>query len=78
MGMRLRVILFFEDRFWRQTVINLMAHFNVSAPVRITATCIDRHLQWSQAGNIWQNAAVRTALYTAMSPLRWMRDRLRG
>ncbi|HEV2582342.1 MAG TPA: hypothetical protein VGT44_15915 [Ktedonobacteraceae bacterium] len=78
MGMRLRVIPFFEDRFWRQTILRLMAHFNIDAPVKITATCIDKRLQWSQAGNIWQNAAVRTVLYTAMSPLRRMRARLRN
>ncbi|HEX6109064.1 MAG TPA: hypothetical protein VFZ02_06575 [Ktedonobacteraceae bacterium] len=78
MGMRLRVIPLLEDRFWRQMLINLMAHFNLSAPVKITAVCIDKQVHWSQAGNIWQNAAVRTALYTAMTPLRWIRDRLQG
>jgi hypothetical protein len=78
LGMRLRVIPFFEDRFWSQTLGNLLAHFNLSAPVKITATCIDKHVQWSQAGNIWQNAAVRTAWYTAMTPLRWIRRRVRG
>jgi hypothetical protein len=70
LGMRMRVIPFFEDRFWRQTLIRLMAHFNISAPVTITATCIDKRLQWSQVGNIWQNAAVRTVLYKMMTPLR--------
>jgi hypothetical protein len=70
MGMHLRVIPFFEDRFWRQTLIRLMAHFNIYAPVQITATCIDRRLQWTQAGNIWQNAAIRTAIYTMLSQLR--------
>lgn len=78
MGMRMRMIPLFEDRFWRQTLINLMAHFNIYAPVKITATCIDKHIQWSQAGNIWQNAAIRTVLYTAMTPLRWIRDRIQG
>ena len=78
MGMRLQVIPFFENRFWRQTLVRLMAHFNIYAPVKITATCIDKRMQWSQAGNIWQNAAVRTALYTVMSPLRRVRTRLRG
>jgi hypothetical protein len=74
-GMRLRVIPFFEDRFWRQTLINLMAHFSISESVQLTATCIDKHMQWSQAGNIWQNAAIRTAIYTMLSPLRWIRDK---
>ncbi len=75
LGMRLCIIPFFEDRFWRQTLINLMAHFNMAAPVRITATCIDQRLQWSQAGNIRQNAAIRTTLYTMLSPLRWIASR---
>jgi hypothetical protein len=77
MGMRMRVIPLFEDRFWRQTLIRLMAHFNIYAPVRITATCIDKRLQWSQARNIWQNAAIRTAIYTTLTPLRRMRESLR-
>jgi hypothetical protein len=78
LGMRMRVIPFFEDRFWRQTLIRLMAHFNLSAPVKITASCIDKRLQWSQAGNIWQNAAVRTALYTLTTPVRWLRTQVGG
>jgi hypothetical protein len=76
MGMRLRVIPFIEDRFWRQTLLNLMAHFNMYAPVKITASCIDKHVQWSQAGNIWQNAAIRTFLYTMLAPVRWMLKRI--
>ncbi len=42
-----RPVPFFEDRFWSQTLINLMAYFNLSAPVKITATCIDKRVQWS-------------------------------
>jgi hypothetical protein len=49
---------------------------NLSTPVKITATRIDKRLQWSQAGNIWQNAAARTLLYTVTKPLRWIRKRL--
>jgi hypothetical protein len=48
----------------------------MQAPVQISASCIDKHVQWSQAGNIWQNVAVRTVLYTAVSPLRWIRNRV--
>ena len=78
LGMRLRVFPFFEDRFWSQTLSNLMAHFSLAAPVYITATCLDKHVQWAQAGNIWQNAAVRTVLYTAITPLRRIGRRGRG
>ncbi len=39
----------------------------------MTATCVDPKLQWSQAKNIWHNAAIRSALYATAAPLRWAR-----
>ena len=75
MGMRLRVIPFIEDRFWKHTLTNLVAHFNISAPVQLTATRIDKRIQWSQARNIWRNAAIRTVIHTALSPLRRVRGK---
>jgi len=44
---------------------------------RVKNACIDKRMQWSQAGNIWQNAAIRTVIYTMLTPLRWIRERLR-
>ena len=41
----------------------LAAHFGVNGQVRMHKTCVDRRLQWSQAKNIWHNAALRTAIY---------------
>jgi hypothetical protein len=37
--------------------------------------CVDRRRQWRKAGNIWKNAAVRTAIWTLATPLRWLRGR---
>jgi hypothetical protein len=65
-----------EDRHWEATLRSLAAHFGVDAPVQIHALCVDPRLQWSQARNIWQNAGVRTALYRAGLPVRWIRGRL--
>jgi hypothetical protein len=40
-------------------------------------TCVDPRYQWSQAKNIWHNAALRSMLYTVAAPVRWVRKRAR-
>lgn len=63
-----------ENRFWQQTLINLARHHGVAAPVVTTTTvCVDRRRQWRNAGNIWHNAAIRSALYALGTPLRSLR-----
>jgi hypothetical protein len=62
-----------EDKFWCHTLSALAAHFGVSATPELTRDCIDPRFQWRQAGNIWQNAAIRSVLYSASTPLRWVR-----
>ncbi len=42
------------------------------------ATCVDPKLQWSQAKNIWYNAALRSVIYAAAAPLRWVRKPFAG
>jgi len=59
-----------EDDFWHATLRNLAAHFGVQGQVQQQVTCVDPRLQWSQAKNIWHNAAIRTALYTPVAMLR--------
>ncbi|HLZ20594.1 MAG TPA: hypothetical protein VKQ30_00525 [Ktedonobacterales bacterium] len=59
-----------EDRFWQHTLTALAAHFGAHEPVQTETTCIDPKIQWSQARNIWQNAAARTML---TAPTRWFR-----
>jgi hypothetical protein len=29
----------------------------------LTFICVDKKVQWSEAGNVWHNAAIRTAVY---------------
>ncbi len=67
-----------EDKFWQQTLESLASHFGVSGQVQTTATCVDPKIQWSQAKNVWHNAAIRTALYKMASPARWARGLLPG
>jgi hypothetical protein len=62
-----------EDAFWRHTLGALAAHFGVVCPVETTVVCVDRRRQWANAGNVWHNAAIRSALYTMAAPLRALR-----
>lgn len=66
-----------EDAFWRYTLRSLAAHFGVYEDVEMQVFCVDPKLQWSQAGNVRHNAAIRTALYTVSRPFRWGWKRLR-
>jgi hypothetical protein len=60
-----------EDRHWQQTLHNLAAHFGVrAAAVEYQTVRLDRRRQWSRAGNVWYNAAVRSALHTLATRVR--------
>ena len=68
-----------ENQFWQHTLQSLAAHVqgDTSITVQMELTCVDPRLQWSQAKNIWHNAAMRTAMYKMATPLRWIRGRKR-
>ena len=70
LGLRLGIIHRAEDDFWQTTLRNLAAYFGVEGVVVHNVTCIDSHVQWSEAKNIWQNAAMRTAAYLVTMPFR--------
>jgi hypothetical protein len=74
LGCRLGIVHKTEDAFWQQTLKNLAAHFGVEGYVQQAVTCVDPKVQWSEAKNIWHNAAVRTGIYYLMSPVRWLRN----
>ena len=64
-----------EDKFWIHTLTALAVYFKVEAQVELEITCLDPKLQWSEARNIWHNAALRTMIYKMTAPLRWIRKR---
>ena len=66
-----------EDEFWLATLQNLAARFGVKTQARQEVALIDPRVQWSQAKNVWQNAAIRTGLYYIATPFRWARKKLR-
>jgi hypothetical protein len=59
-----------EDLFWEQTLIRLAAYFGVYGQPQTIVTCVDPRRQWRYAGNVWQNAAIRTTLYRLAAPVR--------
>lgn len=63
-GMRLGYADEKEDEFWHATLVNIAKHFGVNGQVTQQTVCIDPRWQWKYVGNIWNNAAIRTALYT--------------
>lgn len=67
-----------EDEFWQYTLNQLSKSFGVNGHVQMTAVLLDPKVQWSEAGNIWHNAGVRTMLYTVGTPFRAMSRQLNG
>jgi hypothetical protein len=59
-----------EDTFWHATLKNLAADHGVHTHVQQQTTLVDPRLQWSEAKNIWYNAAIRSTLYTFTWPVR--------
>ena len=55
-----------EDSFWHGTLRALAARFGVNGTVQQRTTLVDPRMQWSEAGNVWHNAAIRT---TVLAPI---------
>ena len=74
LGCRLGVVHKNEDAFWKGTLTNLAASFGVQGQaVSQKTTLVDPKMQLGQTGNVWHNAAIRTGLYIAATPVRWAR-----
>ena len=59
---------------WRPC-ITWPVRFGVEAMATMEQTLVDRKRQWRNAKNIRHNAAIRSAVWTATHPLRWLRAR---
>ena len=64
-----------EDRFWRHTLTALAGHFEVSADIERDMECVDPSRLWRNAGNVWRNAGIRSALHTMAHPVSEVRRR---
>jgi hypothetical protein len=62
-----------QDKIWTHVLSSLAEHLGVKGNVVMTKTLVDPSVQWSEAKNIWNNAAIRTVFYLAGTPVRWIR-----
>jgi hypothetical protein len=60
-----------QEFIWVHVLTELAAHFGVKGQVTMARECLDPKLQWSYTRNVWNNAGVRTTLYTLAAPVRW-------
>jgi hypothetical protein len=65
-----------QDATWTHVLRSLASHYGLTADVQQRKTCVDPALQWSNAGNIRHNAAIRTLFYRLGAPFRWLRGDL--
>jgi hypothetical protein len=78
LGARIGIVHKMEDEHWHYVLNHLAAHFGVQGGAVVQKnTLVDSRLQWDQAKNIRQNAAIHTAIYLALSPFRWISSKLR-
>lgn len=56
-----------QERIWRHVLGSMATHLGVEAAVDVQKACIDARLQWSEVGNLWHNAQVRTLLYVVVT-----------
>lgn len=67
-----------QDKTWTHVLRSLAAHHGIVAEVQSSKTLVDGQLQWSKAGNVWHNAAIRTMLFRLTWPLRMVRNAVIG
>ncbi len=64
-----------QTGIWTYLLNSLARHLDVPADVSVDVRCVDTRMQWSQAGNVWYNAQIRTMLYM---PFRWLGRLMKG
>ena len=66
----------FNDRFWRDTLLNLARQMGVAEPVVETQiVCVDRRRQWRYVRNLRNSASIRTLRRNLGAPLRMLTGR---
>jgi len=59
-----------EDKFWQATLLNLARGLGTSGRFEQRNTLIDPCVNWQKAGNLLQNAAIRSSLHMPLHLLR--------
>jgi hypothetical protein len=77
LGARIGIVHSMEDEHWHTVLTNLALHFGTQGEVTQTNLLVDSRMQWSQFSNVRHNAAIHTGIYLALSPFRWIGNKLR-
>jgi pyruvate/2-oxoglutarate dehydrogenase complex dihydrolipoamide dehydrogenase (E3) component/anti-anti-sigma regulatory factor len=64
-----------QVRIWTHVLTSLAAYLGVPAHITAESTCVDSQTRWSQIGNIWRNAQIRTLVH---EPVWWLTAPLRS
>jgi hypothetical protein len=59
-----------EDAVWLHVLNQLAQRWGVRGQVNFHKVLIDPQIQWKYAGNVFKNAAIRTFIYVAATPVR--------
>lgn len=60
-----------QNEIWRDTLSKLAQHFGVASPkVRSRIAIVDDRRQWKNWKNLWNNAAIRSAVWSLGAPVR--------
>ena len=59
-----------QTRIWTHVLTSLAVHLGVPADITFDQECVDTSLRWSQIGNVYYNAQIRTLIH---EPKRWFR-----
>ncbi len=65
-----------QEGIWSHMLTQLAGHYDLTVPVSVERQQVDSKMQWNRAGNIRQNAQIRTTLHTMTTPVRWVRSRI--
>jgi hypothetical protein len=66
-GFRLGLLHKAEDQIWRHTLRSLGEYYHVDGEVQQQVVLIDPRVQWSQAGNVWKNAGIRSMFFAPVA-----------
>ena len=64
-----------ENAFWQHTMRALAERLGSTADPETQVLCVDSRRQWRRMGNLRYDVSVRSALWSAAAPLRWLRRR---
>jgi pyruvate/2-oxoglutarate dehydrogenase complex dihydrolipoamide dehydrogenase (E3) component/anti-anti-sigma regulatory factor len=59
-----------QTRIWTHVLTSLALYFGVPVDITLDQECVDTRLRWSQIGNVYYNAQIRTLIH---EPKRWFR-----